>query len=160
MVRNIHERNFRSSPQEVGDLINRLASDNDILWPGDRWPPMRFDRPLQVGAEGGHGPIRYYIESYQPYKNIKFRFTSPKGFNGTHEFIVEEHSSEVTLRHVILMEVEGRAKYTWMFIIRWLHDALIEEAFDRVEAYLTKKSYKPRRMSLWVRILRYIAKRN
>jgi hypothetical protein len=58
-VINIHERVLDASIFEIGKLIDGLASANDKLWPHDRWPAMKFDRPLSVGAIGGHGPIRY-----------------------------------------------------------------------------------------------------
>ncbi len=58
MVLNIHSRDLHTSRDAVGALLDSLASDQDLLWPGDRWPAMRFDRPLQVGAVGGYGPIR------------------------------------------------------------------------------------------------------
>jgi hypothetical protein len=88
-VINIHERVLDASITEIGKLIDGLASADDKLWPCDRWPAMKFDRPLSVGAVGGHGPIRYTIESYKPGSRIQFRFTEPKGFLGSHRFEVE-----------------------------------------------------------------------
>ena len=79
-VHNVHEREFDLSLASVGSLIDSLASSNDRLWPNDKWPPMRFDRALAVGARGGHGPIRYSIEEYQPRrlsKNSLSKFISP-----------------------------------------------------------------------------------
>ncbi|UNO43730.1 DUF2867 domain-containing protein [Streptomyces sp. MST-110588] len=38
---------------------------------------MRFDRPLGVGAYGGHGPVRYRVSAYDPGRRIRFDFTSP-----------------------------------------------------------------------------------
>jgi hypothetical protein len=32
-------------------LIDGLAGEQDRLWPWRAWPPMRFDRPLGVGAQ-------------------------------------------------------------------------------------------------------------
>jgi hypothetical protein len=66
VVVNVHERMLDASITEIGKLIDTLASAEDKLWPRDRWPAMKFDRPLSVGAVGGHGPIRYTVESYQP----------------------------------------------------------------------------------------------
>jgi len=34
----------------------------------------------------GHGPIRYFVKSYEPEKGIYFEFTGPSGFNGYHGF--------------------------------------------------------------------------
>ncbi len=77
-VINIHERELGANHEQVGALIDSLASEDDRLWPGHSWPRMKFDRPLSIGATGGHGPIRYFIEGYKPGKFIKFCFTNPK----------------------------------------------------------------------------------
>jgi hypothetical protein len=120
---------------------------------------MRFDRPLGVGAVGGHGPIRYVIEEYQPGRLIRFRFTGPAGFLGTHRFEVEEVApGQVRLRHVLEMRVVGRARLTWPLVYWPLHDALIEDALDRAEAS-TGRLPPPRRWPVRVRLLRWILRR-
>ncbi|MHB1042131.1 MAG: SRPBCC family protein [Eubacteriales bacterium] len=155
MVKNIHTRDLLTSPSKAGVLIDSLASKNDKLWPRDQWPPILFDRPLGAGAAGGHGPIRYVVEEYKPGRHICFRFTEPGGFIGTHAFDVEEvKPGMVRLRHVIDMRVKGIARIIWPLMIRWLHDALIEDAFDRAEAYVASRSVSQRRWPFWVRFLR------
>ena len=79
-VRNVHERVFTLPLATVGALIDSLASRGDRLWPVKKWPPMRFDRPLAVGAVGGHGPVRYSVEKYLQGQMIVFRFSAPRGF--------------------------------------------------------------------------------
>jgi hypothetical protein len=86
-VRNVHRRAI-GSPEQLGALLDGLASDADRLWPGDRWPRMRLDGPLAVGARGGHGPVRYRVERYEPSRHVRFRFERPRGFDGIHEFQV------------------------------------------------------------------------
>lgn len=54
-VINIHERILDTSLWEVGQLIGRLTSPRDMLWPRDRWLAFKLDRPLSIGAKGGHG---------------------------------------------------------------------------------------------------------
>lgn len=156
MIVNAHERCLRVSLAKAGQLIDCLASPADRLWPRDRWPAMRFDRPLQVGASGGHGPIRYLIESYEIGHSICFRFTVPKGFHGTHRFEIDEVSSDtVRIRHVLEMRVVGFARVSWPLVFRPLHDALIEDAFDRAEVSLTSSSTTNHNWSIWVRLLRW-----
>jgi hypothetical protein len=158
-VINIHERELNASATEVGKLIDGLASADDKLWPRDRWPAMKFDRPLSVGAIGGHGPIRYTVESYKPSLHIQFRFTAPEGFQGSHRFEVEAMGGDKTkLRHVIEMQVQGTAWLTWSLAIRPLHDALLEDALDQAEAYTGGRPAK-RGWSLWVRFLRRVMSR-
>ncbi|MBC7909406.1 MAG: SRPBCC family protein [Pyrinomonadaceae bacterium] len=155
MIKNTHERIIHAQVSEVGSLIDGLASRDDALWPATNWPPMRFDRPLRVGAVGGHGPIRYFIESYEPSRSITFRFTAPKGFIGTHGLAVEEIAPNVVrLRHVLTMRVKGLARLSWPLAFRWLHDALVEDALDRAEAHFASKPLNKNRWSLWVRLLR------
>ena len=101
-VLNIHKRALNAPAEKVGELIDGLASANDLLWPIDRWPAMQFDRPLGIGASGGHGPIRHVVESYVPGRSIQFRFIEPKGFVGIHRFEIEPTDDRrATLRHVV-----------------------------------------------------------
>lgn len=135
-VSNVHDRELNASLEKAGVLIDRLASRGDLLWPYDRWPAMRFDRPLGVGAVSGHGPIRYVIEAYEPGRSIRFRFTKPDGFIRTHRLQLDELSADrVALSHVIEMSTEGSAGFQWCFAIKSLHNALLEDALDRAEAY-------------------------
>jgi len=158
-VVNVHERVLNASITEVGKLIDDLASANDKLWPHDRWHAMKFDRPLSVGAVGGHGPIRYTVESYQPSQRIQFRFTRPKGFLGSHRLEVEAMEGEkAKLRHIIEMRVQGMERLSWPLAIRPLHDALIEDALDRAEVSTGGQPVK-RNWSLWVRFLRRVMSR-
>jgi hypothetical protein len=157
MVENIHTRVLNAPVEVVGNLIDRLASRDEALWPTNRWPPMRFDRPLGVGAAGGHGPIRYFVESFEPGRSITFRFTSPKGYVGFHSLDVNEiEPGVVQLRHVLRMRTTGMTRLAWPLAFRWLHDALVEDAFDRAETYCTSRVLSERQLSIWVRILRYL----
>jgi len=72
-VTNVHERLLPASPARVGQPLDSLAGPDDRLWPSADWPPMRLDRPLQVGAAGGNGPIRYEVEAYDPGRRVQFR---------------------------------------------------------------------------------------
>ena len=157
MVTNVHERSFDAPLSSIGELIDQLASLDDLFWPQDRWPPMRFSGPLGVGASGGHGPIRYTVEAYEPGCSIRFRFTAPSGFLGTHGFEARKSATGVVqLRHVLTMQVRGSARLSWALVFRPLHDALIEDALDRAEAHCTQKPAQPRRWSWWVRLLRWL----
>ena len=143
-VLNVHERLLAASPSDTGALIDSLASEDDRLWPGDAWPRMHFDRPLGVGARGGHGPIRYVVEAYEPGKRVRFRFTGPAGFDGWHGFEAEGS----TLRHVLDMRASGRAALSWPLVYRPLHDALIEDALANAQGS------RPLPWSAYVRFLR------
>jgi hypothetical protein len=153
-VVNIHQRLLPASPERVGKFIDLVASRGDTPGPHD-WPPMRLDRPLGVGAKGGHGPIRYVVQAYTPGQSVRFRFTEPKGFIGWHGLeILEATPAHCVLEHRIEMRTEGLARLSWPIIIRPLHDALIEDGLSRAQAAL---GLEPRivRWSPWVRFLRW-----
>jgi hypothetical protein len=116
---------------------------------------MRFDRPLSVGATGGHGPIRYSVESYEPGQSIRFRFQGPKGFDGFHGYELLSEGDGVILRHRLEMETHGLAIITWPVLFGPLHDALLEDSLGRAEASL-RLTPSVRPWSPWVRLLRWV----
>jgi len=153
-VKNIHERTICRSLQQVGELLNSLSAEKDRLWPSELWPAMRLDRPLGEGAKGGHGPIRYRVTQFEPGRRVRFTFTGPSGFDGFHEFKTISRSQEETIIcHEIHMKVKGQALFTWPIIFRPLHDALMEDAFNKAERELGL-SAADSDWSAWVRILR------
>ncbi len=154
-VQNVHEREFDLSPAAVGSLIDSLASSNDSLWPNDKWPPMRFDRALAVGGRGGHGPIRYSVEEYQPGRLILCRFLAPHGFDGTHRYEVAGERGRTVLRHVLEMDTTGLASLSWILVFRPLHDALIEDSLDKAAISLGNAPRNAARWSISVRVLRH-----
>ena len=77
-ILNVHERQLRAPPAAVCVLLGRLGQKDDALWPIDQWLPMRLDRPLSIGAGGGHGPIRYVASDYQPPRRVRFEFLAPR----------------------------------------------------------------------------------
>ena len=156
-IENIHERKLQADAQTVGQLLDSLASDDDRLWPKDRWPTMRFDRPLQVGADGGHGTVRYDVEVYQPGQRIWFRFKAPRGFHGGHGYeIIPVDEKSVILRHTIRMTISGRALLTWPFLFRPLHNALLEDSLDLAQLYAQPDAHPASQWSRSVRLLRWL----
>ena len=159
VILNVHERVLPASGDAVGRMIDTLGSACDGIWPTGRWPALTLDRPLQVGAAGGHGPIRYRVESYEPGRRVRFRFLSPEGFVGTHGFDVEDAGEGASkLRHVIEMQTVGMAVVKWSLIIRPLHDALLEDALDKVEGAFRDVG-PPRAWSRRVVFLRWLVRK-
>jgi hypothetical protein len=158
-VLNVHERTLACSHEAIGALIDGLAGEQDGLWPRRAWPPMRFDRPLGVGASGGHGPIRYTVTSYVPGCWIRFGFTGPRGFRGFHEFAVSQAGDRAVLRHTLAMRLRGPARLSWPLVFRPLHDALAEDSLDCAEQAVTGQAGEPARWSPYVRLLRRLLRR-
>jgi hypothetical protein len=159
---NVHERILPATVDQVGALVDGFAGPHDQLWPEDLWPglPLRFDRPLGVGASGGHGSIRYRVEEYVPGRRVVFRFSEKVGLDGTHRLEVDDSQGVTELRHVL----EGRPKstvvaLTWLLITRPLHDAILEDLLDRAELAVTGRVLRPAHWSWHVRLLRRLLAR-
>lgn len=156
-VLNIHKRELNQPKAELAKLFTTLASENDMMLATDKWSPMKLDKGLSIGSKGGHGPIKYTVTDYHPDDSITFQFTLP-GFNGFHKFELTALATDKTeLAHVIDMTTSGTATLKWALAIRWLHDAYIEDAFDKVENHFAVEK-KSSEWSWWVKTLRKMMK--
>ena len=159
MVVNIHAREYPVGVEALGALLDGLSSAGDRLWPAHRWPAMRLDGPLLPGARGGHGPIRYTVEAFEPGRCVRFRFTGPKGLIGWHGFDVEPAGAgHSRLRHTVRAELRGAMRLSWPLAFRWLHDAAVEDALD-CAARALGQDLPPRPFSPAVRLLRRLKRR-
>ncbi|WP_246063648.1 hypothetical protein [Nonomuraea longispora] len=84
----------------------------------------------------------------------RFTFTGPRGFDGFHEYAVSAEHDHTMLGHALAMSTHGPARLTWLLTFRPLHDALIEDSFDRAEHTVTGIVARPARWSATVRRLR------
>lgn len=152
MVHNIHQRVLPCSPNQAAYLIDSLAGPQDAVWPARLWPRLRLDAGLTTGSQGGHGPVRYFVEDYQPGQSVKFRFTAPSGFFGYHALHLTDHGQGCLLKHDLHMTTNLWGWVQWHLIYRPLHDALLEDALDQAAGQFGQA---PRnRHSLYVRLLR------
>jgi hypothetical protein len=156
MVRNVHERSYPVDPERLGELLDRVAGSDSPLWPVDRWPAMILDRPLGVGAAGGHGPIRYRCTAYRPGRLVEFTFAPGFWARGTHTLEVLDPA---TLRHTMTFRPRGAGHLLWPLAFRWLHDACLEDLLDRAGDALGHPPAERVRWSPWVRLLRRLAAR-
>lgn len=153
MIRNVHSVKLEAPAARAGALLDALGSDADLLWPGHRWPPMRIEGALKVGARGSHGPVRYFVEEYLPSRRVKFRFVKPAGFVGTHTFEVFDEAQGCRLEHRVEIELEGTARLLWPLVFGPLHDALAEDAVDRA-VFALGGQRPPNVWGWWVSLLR------
>ena len=150
-ILNIHTRIIHQPKSKISPLKASLSTPNDAIWRDGKWPPMRFKEGLKVGAKGGHGPIRYSIDKYIPGDLIQFRFSKPSRFDGVHRFEINAlDEARTEIKHVVETEASLKSFLSWSLVIRWLHDAVVEDAFDNVEnRFSTEK--RTSEWSLWVR---------
>jgi hypothetical protein len=149
---NIHTRHLPASIVQVGELIATAASADDRVWPHENWPRIFLDRPIQAGAVGGHGPITYRVSHYAPQERVRFEFAS--GSVGWHELQLQatgEHTCLLT--HTIQTQPSFKFRIAWLLVIRHMHDALIEDLFDKLEAQFHPLKH-PKRWNTYVKLLR------
>jgi hypothetical protein len=133
VICNVHQRSLAVPAAEAAFLIDGLAGPDDRLWPSDRWPAMRFDRPLGIGARGGHGPIRYAVSAYVPGRRVQFTFTG-RNIDGFHEFeLIDGGDRHCVLRHTLMAHASGSLRIVFPLVVRPMHDACLRDAMDRAE---------------------------
>jgi Protein of unknown function (DUF3995) len=154
-MKNVHERKVPFSIDEVAPLLDSLSSPSDRLWPRDVWPPMKLDHGLAVGSKGGHGMIRYSVDAYEPGRSVTFRFAEGLGLDGTHSFrLADDGKGGTLLKHEIDARVEGSMRLMWPLVVRWMHDTVVEDAFDTAEASLNGRPTPQRHPSRYVSFLK------
>lgn len=141
-VYNFHCRRIAAPIEAVGAVIDTLASADDRLWPWEHFEPMKLDRPLQQGASGGHGPVRYTTVEYRPGRLAVFEFDATsgfmKGFRGRHWFeAIAIDTNTTELRHMLWADVRGLMWLAWRVLVETLHDATVEAALAKAELATT-----------------------
>lgn len=154
-VHNVHRREFAVPLSAVQSLLKEVGTKRDQLWPRGQWPPMRFP---QEGGVGGHGPIRYRVQSRSP-AEVRFLFCQSALWSGGHTLRVRPTPKGAVLEHVIEARLTWPGLLVWHLAVRPLHDALLEDALDNAQRLLTGGVGRPAQWSAWVRMLRWGAVR-
>jgi len=154
-ISNVHVREIAAPAAVVGEILDTLGSADDRLWATDIWvaEPVAFDRPLRVGADGGHGSIRYSVLDYEPGRRIVFEFSPDGGLSGTHGFELEALGPDrCRLTHCLEAETSRWMRPIVPILIGW-HDAMVETALDRAELQATGSLKRRPRIPHWLRIV-------
>jgi hypothetical protein len=154
MIVDLQERVLPAPADTVGRLLDEILDPASSMWPAPPWFALVLDRGLEVGSRGGHGPIRYEVTGYRPGTWVRFRFHPAIGLDGYHEFAVRELPEGTELRHLIVAHPHGRMRWLWPLVVRWLHQAVLQDLFDNAERAATGRVRTPSRWSPWVRLLR------
>lgn len=153
-VLNVHSRKINQPIDRVATLMQTLATDQDAIWPKEHWPAMKLAQGLQPGSSGGHGPVRYTVSKHVPGKLVEFKFRKPRGFDGVHRLEMTALSAtETEVKHTIDAQLSGKGIFTWLLAVRWLHDALIEDAFDKLQNNFSANQRRTE-WNWWVKLLR------
>ncbi|MFB9908284.1 SRPBCC family protein [Allokutzneria oryzae] len=154
MIHNVHERELPVDAATPGALLDELLDPDRTIWPVNRWPMIAMDRPLGVGARGGHGPIRYDCTAYEPGRLVEFTFSPKMALKGTHtlEVLPGPRPGTAIVRHTVAGRTVGTMRLLWPLVIRWMHDALLEDLLDRVAVAVGHPPARPARWSPWVRL--------
>ena len=159
MIRNVHERVINAPIESLGALLDGLGLKDDRLWPSQSWTPMVLDRPLAVGADGGHGVIRYYVSEYEPGRRVRFTFRPRTGIIGAHELSLDALDDERTrIRHILIGRARGAMRLMFSAVVEPLHDAVVEDLLDNAEREATGTVVRPATWSPRVRLLRRLAR--
>lgn len=82
-------------------------------------------------------------------------FSPDCGLTGWHELrVLDVGTDSSTLVHTISARTHGRMLVLWPLLVRWFHQALMEDLFDNAERRLGTLHRPPARWSLWVRLTR------
>lgn len=150
-----HEREIDAPAATVGALIDTLGSEHDRLWPSGRWPTLAigFDRPLAVGARGGHGPIHYAVSAYAPSEEVEFSFDRRSGVAGTHRLRAEPlGGGRSRLTHTV--DADLGLRYVLVLpAFRAMHDAVLGDLLDRAELQTTGRVARPSVTPRWLRMV-------
>lgn len=154
-VYSLHARDIAAPTATLGGIIDTLGGADDRLWAKDIWvaEQVQFDRPLGIGARGGHGSIRYAVEEYEPGRRIVFRFTPGTGLSGVHGFELQPLDGDRTrLTHFLDAQASLWMRPFLPIVIPW-HDAIIETAFDRAELGATGSLRRRTHIPRWLRLV-------
>lgn len=160
VIRNVHTRVLECDREQAGALLAQVAGACSPLWPVDRWPALLLDRPLGVGARGGHADIRYTCTAYEPGERLEFTFTPQMPLAGTHAFVITRgpRAGTTLLSHELDATGGLQGRLLWFGAIRWLHDALIEDLLDRAKAEVRGERAVPRSWSPLIRVLNAVVR--
>ena len=159
---NRHDRIIPAEQDAVGSVLNSLSGPEDALWPREVWPPMVLDSALKVGAAGGHSAVRYRVSEFVPGRRAVFQFDRAGlmgGVDGRHYFEIVPRRGHVIIRHDLEGDCDLGMWLEWTFLVKPLHNAVIEDAFDKVESRFSGTAVKRSHWGSWVRFLRWMRAR-
>jgi hypothetical protein len=81
------------------------------------------------------------------------------GVDGRHYFEIIPRRGHVIIRHDLEGDCDLGMWLKWTFLVKPLHNAVIEDAFDKVESRFSGTAVKRSHWGSWVRFLRWMRAR-
>jgi hypothetical protein len=107
---------------------------------------MVLDRPVTVGAAGGHGSDRNRVTAYEPGRRVEFAVDARLGC--TAHTLARGRAAgarSTVLQHRIDGRTSGAMRLLWPLAVRWLHDSVLEDLLDRAELAHGTRPRRPAR---------------
>ncbi len=151
MALNIHQRSLPVTSARLGEILETLAGPDDEIWHSDLVESMILSDGLNVGSQGGHGPVRYRVVEHVPGRLVRFEF-KPTLLRGHHamEVVDEPGGERATLRHTIDAELSLAGRVVWP-LVRRIHDGALEDMLDHVERSTAGIAHRQQPTARWVR---------
>ncbi|WP_428829104.1 DUF3995 domain-containing protein [Corynebacterium doosanense] len=154
-LRNRHERITPGMGERSEDLVSGLAGSGDRVWPSQWWTPIRLDRGLQLGSEGGHGSVPYRVTELQPGRSVTFTFAQGFPLLSSHRLWFEA-LDDGKVRWVHDLDFAAPRTHRERLFQAWvipLHDGLLEDLLDNTER---EQGGCPPRPGISRRVLRWL----
>ena len=106
--------------------------------------------------------VRYAVSEHVPGRRVEFEFRPMQRlakFRGRHHFEVLPRGGATLLRHTIDVDTDFATWVQWKLVVEHLHDALLEDAFDKAERNAGVPAPHRSRWPLRVRFLRWLVAR-
>jgi hypothetical protein len=149
-ISNKHARIIRHTHNSPNAVIDTILQEDGILWPKHFWPRDSLDTQVFIGARGSHGKLLYKVTEHEKGKRVRFEFTSPTPYKGHHTFQLRDcGEGKLWLLHEVECSTNLVHFFLWKLLFQWVHNALIEDAFDCAENYLSTTVKAPPVRTPW-----------
>lgn len=131
-IRNEHSRTMPSTIARAQLLLETLGSEQDLLWPHDRFPALQLDDGHEPGSKGGHGSVRYRVVEATA-SSVRFEMHPASKLVGGHILWFED-CGDGKLRWTHQLDLELTVPAPTLRLILALHDAILEQLLVNAEA--------------------------
>ncbi|KAB2340168.1 SRPBCC family protein [Actinomadura rudentiformis] len=159
-VHDERQRVLRVPPERVWDLLSRMGTDNDPVYPS-LWGWVRFPEGLYEEApmihDTGAALVNCKVTVVTP--NRELRFGMEHDPDDGHGFVLEPVREGTRIHHVLDGSFPSVMRVAWPLVGKVIHGETIEGIFDNLERGLTGEIASPRRRPRRARLLRGVGRK-